>query len=458
MSNLLRIEPIVEKLLLFLKGEHLTTLAIESGFVQRRPRKIDPKSFLIGLFLRVLQGTSSLTSLAMSMGLLKGIRISKQGVSKRLNESVIRYLERVLAHTIALKLQKVQKMIPSRFARILVQDSTVVHLPSKLAQVFPGNRNWTNQNFALVKIQAVYNILNEQFCWFWISPFSVNDQSIATTLFEYVQRGDLLIRDLGYFVFSAFTDLQERGAFFITRLKHGITVSDTERGKRIELLKTLKKYPFFDCWVIVGTKEHIKVRLIAIPVDPAVAAQRRRRLKRNRDYRLHPSKEHLALLGWNIFLLNVDAQILSPEDAAALYGMRWRIETIFKAWKSHFHLSSFSTTSALQVRISLYALFILVTLFHTFVLAPSTTLLLAQRHGSISLLKLSRYFKEQFWAVADFGIHQLHNHSYDMPRRAELSVLPRCSQLHEKVLIKITLHINVLLADVHIVYNLYRLL
>jgi len=400
MSNVLRIEPIVEKLILFPKGEHLTTLAIEAGFVKRAPRKIDPKSFLIGLFLRVLQGTTSLSSLAMSLGLLKGIRISKQAVSKRINESVVRFLEGVLAHTIAQKLQNIRKIIPSTFSRILIHDSTIVRLPSELAQVFPGNRNQTHQDFALVKIQAVYNILKEQFCWFWISPFTVNDQSIASTMFEYVQRGDLLIRDLGYFVLNALTNLQQRGAFFITRSRHGIAVSDLESERRVKLLKRLRKYPFFDSWIIAGVKEQVKVRLIAIPVDSAVAAERRRRLKRNRDHRLNPSKEHLALLGWNMFLLNVDAQTLSPQDVAALYGIRWRIETIFKAWKGYFRLATFSTTSVVQVRISLYALLILITLFHTFIVAPSSKFMATTGCASISLLKLSRYFKEQFWAVA----------------------------------------------------------
>ncbi|MBI4809934.1 MAG: hypothetical protein HY800_00490 [Ignavibacteriales bacterium] len=161
MSNLVKIEPIVEKLIMFLKGERLTTLAIESGFIKRAPRKIDPKSFLIALFLRVLQGANSLSSIAMSMGLLKGIRISKQAISKRMNESVVRYLEGVLAYTIGQKLKTVDKAIPSQFTRILLHDSTTVRLPSQLSTVFPGSRNQINHDIALVKIQAVYNVMKE---------------------------------------------------------------------------------------------------------------------------------------------------------------------------------------------------------------------------------------------------------------------------------------------------------
>ncbi|MBI4809933.1 MAG: transposase [Ignavibacteriales bacterium] len=233
-----------------------------------------------------------------------------------------------------------------------------------------------------------------------MSPFTINDQHVASTMLEFVNRGDLLIRDLGYFVLNALTSLQQRGAFFITRLRHGTVLSNPHNGKRIKLLRMLRKHPIYDSSVIVGTRERLNVRLIALPVDPVITAQRRRRLKANRDHRLNPSKEHLALLGWNIFLLNVDAQTLSAHDVAALYGLRWRIETIFKAWKSHFHLASFHHVSAMQVKVALYVLFIFVTLFHTFIVGTSDNVMVNKEHRPISLLKLSRCFKEQFWAVA----------------------------------------------------------
>ena len=55
--------------------------------------------------------------------------------------------------------------------------------------------------------------------------------------------------------------------------------------------------------------------------------------------RLNPSKAALALLGWEIFITNVESENLSAQALAALYGLRWRIETLFKAFKSHFALT-----------------------------------------------------------------------------------------------------------------------
>jgi Transposase DDE domain len=399
MSNLVKMSSIAEELGDLFTDGHLMALARRTGFVKRSPRKIDPKSFLMALFLRITQGTNTLSSLAMNIGMFKGMRISKQAISKRMRPAVVQYLQGVLAQVIAQRFHGLAQAMSLPFARILIQDSTTVRLPSHLASAYPGNSNQRKTPIALVKVQAVYNILQEQFCSFWISPFTVNDQRIATTMLEFVHQGDLLIRDLGYFVIEALRCLELRGAYFLTRLRYGTRLTSPDDGKQVRLLKLLKKHPYFDGMIIVGARETLKVRLVAIPIDPVVAAQRRRALKSNRDHRLNPSREHLALLGWNLFLLNVSADILPAKTIAALYGLRWRIETIFKAWKSHFHLARLESISVIQVEVHLYAFFIFVTLFHSFVSSFGNNGVVEQSKQGLSLLKLYRCFKDQFAAI-----------------------------------------------------------
>ncbi|MFI5251564.1 MAG: IS4 family transposase [Bacteroidota bacterium] len=407
METIVKTEPIIEQLTHFLNGEHLILLAKQSGFLKRIPRKLDPKRFLVALFMSVLQGTTAFASLAMNVTQLQGIRISKQAISKRMNDSLISFLECVLAYALKEKLQasKPLRLQQLPFTRILFQDSTNIPLPSKLSANFPGSKNWTKKDFSTVKIQAVYDMLQEQFVWFYFSPFTVNDQYIATTILDFVRRGDLIVRDLGYFVLNALTKLHQRGAYFITRFRYGIVLLDPATGERINLLNLLKRSHQCDCKVLLGSTENLKVRLVAVPVASEVAAERRRRLKTNRDRRLNPSKDHLALMGWDIFLVNVDADLLPPDEVVALYGLRWRIETIFKAWKSHFHKVKFPTQiSARQVRVSLYALCIFVTIFHIVIVAPLTGVTDPQQRANrpLSLLRLSQYFKELFMAAVFF--------------------------------------------------------
>jgi len=56
-----------------------------------------------------------------------------------------------------------------------------------------------------------------------------------------------------------------------------------------------------------------------------------------------PSKAVLELMGWTIFITNLREEV-SFEVLLEIYGLRWRIEVIFKAWKSNM---SFFTGSVL---------------------------------------------------------------------------------------------------------------
>ncbi len=80
----------------------------------------------------------------------------------------------------------------------------------------------------------------------------------------------------------------------------------------------LKKRGNLDIEVFAGEAEKIPVRLVAIPVDDSIAEKRRRNLRNNRDKRMNPSKKHLFLLGWNLFISNVEKEKLSDKEIALL--------------------------------------------------------------------------------------------------------------------------------------------
>ena len=113
-------------------------------------------------------------------------------------------------------------------------------------------------------------------------------------------------------------------------------------------------------------KERLPVRLVAVPVPESVANQRRRKAKNNRDKRCRPSKKSLELLGWQIFITNVDRSVWDTKSAATVYGIRWRIEIIFKTWKSHFQLNNVPSGSSAQVEACVLAKLLYLTLFQAF--------------------------------------------------------------------------------------------
>lgn len=140
-------------------------------------------------------------------------------------------------------------------------------------------------------------------------------------------------------------------------------ILDPQSLKRIDLLKRLRSYAQFDQNILLGAEQKVQVRLVALPVPEQVANERRRKAKNHRDKRRNPSKEDLDLLGWNIFVTSVESSIWSPETIQNVYGVRWRIEIIFKSWKSHFSLTMTATGSADQVEALIWAKLFAICLF-----------------------------------------------------------------------------------------------
>jgi hypothetical protein len=148
--------------------------------------------------------------------------------------------------------------------------------------------------------------------------------------------GALHLADLNDFALEEFARRGGCGAYWLSRLKSGTVVSDTE-GRRIDLVASLRAAGEADVDrdVVLGSQRRLACRLIARRVPAAVAARRRRRLpdksKRRGD---RPGAPSLALCEWTILLTNVPRDLLDVEEAVALARMRWQIELIFKLWKS----------------------------------------------------------------------------------------------------------------------------
>ena len=249
------------------------------------------------------------------------------------------------------------------FRRVLIQDSTHLHLAKHLADSFPGSANQRSKKRATLKIQVVYDLLGECFPYFALSGFRRTDQAASADILSIAQPGDLVLRDLGYFSTLTFKKLLDQGVDFLSRLKHKVSIRDPQTLKPIDLLEILRRDGRFDRQVMLGAERMVPLRLVALQVPEQVANERRRKAKTNRDKRLNPSKDHLELMGWNIFVTSVPSSIWSPETVQQVYRVRWRIEIIFKSWKSHFNLTKTPKGSPVQLEVLIWAKLLAICLF-----------------------------------------------------------------------------------------------
>jgi hypothetical protein len=263
-------------------------------------------------------------------------------------------------------------------------------LPKKLRRFFPGARNQHGSLGGMLRVQGYYDIKEGRFLHFSHSAFTRNDFKWAYEIFDFLRAGDLLLRDLGYLVLDVLRRIDALKAFFLSRFKHNLEVFGLD-GQRLDLAALLghRTYPL-DKDVLIGAKEQMPVRLVAVKLAEEKANLRRQKARKNRHF--HPTKRHLLLLGWDMIFTNVPRQQLCAKTIIKLYGLRSHMETIFKAWKSNFNLEDVPAGSRAEVETLLYARLLLITIFEVCFLAR-WDYELEDRAGPVSLLKLSIFMR-----------------------------------------------------------------
>jgi hypothetical protein len=265
-------------------GLDLPGLARSCGFVVRS-RKVTPLAFVKSVCLLASLTSSSLCSWASLYAVLQRHTLSKQAMAKRCTDKAVVFVEEVLKRTLARFWN--QKPLPADcfqfFPRVLVQDSTAIRLPDKLLPDFPGSGNVMQRRYASLKIQSIYDLKNELFLKFQITPYTDNDQKASKLVFDVVEAGDLVLRDLGYSVLPDFKKLDEGGSFFLSLLRKDVLLMDPISEQPMNLLRLLRKTGHCDIDVLVGASQKIKVRLVARQLAPEHASERRRKARANRD-------------------------------------------------------------------------------------------------------------------------------------------------------------------------------
>jgi hypothetical protein len=207
---------------------------------------------------------------------------------------------------------------------------------------------------------------------------------------QHLRPGALYLSDLGYFVLRHFQQIDQQQAYFLSRFDLKTTIFDPESGDRLDLLAWLRAQtsPVVETRWLVGADEKLRCRVMVIKLPPEVADRRRQKARetaRRKGRTLSP--RHLELLGWNIYITNVPATMLTLQQVLVMYAVRWQIELIFKVWKSHCALDHVPGRRRERVLTELYAKLIGVVVMH-FLIAPCRSL-----ERELSLVKVQHLLR-----------------------------------------------------------------
>lgn len=327
----------------------------KSKLFQRAFRVITPEHLLVALLAAVSFGERSSRAIALELGICGDIDVSRKAVWDRLkNPAIIQFMQLIIEHVMSRSMADNNLLenrnewlkskgcaAQSRIKRVLIGDASTFTLHPSLAKIFVGSKNQTDVPKAHLKLQLITDLLTGKWVHFSFDAYSRGDMTAALDFMSSLKAGDLLIRDLGYACMASFNAIIDADAFFISRLKSSFQVYDLE-GERIPLRKTLNKLAPNSGDVvripILLTKAHkVKCVLVARRAPKSVGNHRRRKIRvYNKTHSFSPpTKRTLQLQNWTILVTNLEPSDADDDQLFQWYQMRWRIENIFKACKSH---------------------------------------------------------------------------------------------------------------------------
>lgn len=113
--------------------------------------------------------------------------------------------------------------------------------------------------------------------------------------------------------------------------------------------------------VLVGAKKKLPMRLVARKLPKAKAKKRIQEARKDRHSKADHSKAYYELLKYEIYLRNIQEQVLNAKQIAKLYGLRWHIEILFKAWKSHTNFKSLFEKKKMKLHRALFTIYAVLT-------------------------------------------------------------------------------------------------
>jgi len=397
--------PEISEIVNFYSPELIEQIARETGFVQRES-KLGGTEFL-GLMTQGLYAHPDATLNQMS-SILKDINpqleISGSGLQQRIVGAGREFLKRMLSKALDLSATKlVDESIPEllqAFGKVHLLDSTQISLPENLSSIWAGSGGCASK--AGLKLQLMLDYKSGKYEEIVITEGISADQSYMKEAVKLIGPGELLLYDLGYFVQDSMIDLAERGSYFLSRFNHRTSLYTKKADgtqEKFQIEKELKKayrsgmsFCEFDVWFVKDGRE-LMVRLIAERAPAEVANQRRCKAKKTAKKKgRKPTKKHLYLMNWSLYVTNVEREKLPAETVSLLYRLRWYIELVFKSWKSHHGLAQVRGEREERIECFIYGRLIMIVIM-TFLFGSIKRHLWKTRGREASLVKVIRHFQ-----------------------------------------------------------------
>jgi len=241
-----------------------------------------------------------------------------------LSDLLAHALEEVaVEHTIAPQL--------TQFRDTMIADATVFRL-HRLLTAFPA----THEDQSGAQLHLVYNLTRHTLAQFKLTDERTHESSQFRT--GNWLRGRLFLFDLGYYSYRRFALIDENDGYFVSRLKKNANpriVGERRkwRGRAISLTET-----------------HLQDRLSELTRKHIDVTGEFEFKRRKYGERQSQATVEFRVVGvhnkdtddYHLYVTNLPDEF-TPEQVAALYSLRWKVELLFRELKSRYGLEKFET-------------------------------------------------------------------------------------------------------------------
>ena len=400
----------------FLSPNILRNLARDVGFVQRTSKYQAKDLVALCVWMSQNVAKTSLTQLCSCLEASTEVLISPEGLNQRFNATAVQFLQQLLAELLNQKLSStklISSPYTSIFKRIRILDSTAFQLPDVFSSVYPGAGGCSHT--AGVKIQLEYDLLSGQFLHIHTGSGKQHDRTYGSLCAPTVAANDLCIRDLGYFHLKDLQYIQDKKAYYISRIKSNTRIyqknstPDYFQDGRIKkgteyiqidmevLMNSLQPgqtCEIFDAFV--GMTDKVPTRVI---VHRLTKEQQHKRLQdqtvREKKKGMKYSPRSKRLSGINVYMTNTPTDIVPMGQVHDWYSLRWQIEILFKTWKSFFHIHHCKKIKRERLECHLYGQLIAILLCSS-IMFQMRKLLLTKKKQELSEYKAIYMIKDYF--------------------------------------------------------------
>lgn len=274
------------------------------------------------------------------------LQVSKQAIDGKFTSSCVSFVKELLAE--ALSSQITSSLASSDlqlFKTVRIKDSTTFGINESLSELFEGYGKGGGRSCKSgISIQYEFDIKTNKILDIDLQSAVKRDSTDAISKKDDIRKGDLILRDLGYYSDQVLEEIISKEAFIISKLYHNLTVYN-QNGKRINFLALYHHMMqnginHQDIDVFIGQNKRPVRLIIELLPDTIYQDRIRQRNKKNKVTGYTTSEDFKGKAHFNLYICNIPRSDCAWETIPKIYRIRWQIELVFKIWKSILHIDN----------------------------------------------------------------------------------------------------------------------